>query len=269
MEDREIKDEVLEAESIIRGLAQRMKNTDAAWQTAEAVRQSLTEARAALEESSAQLDKLSAMVIDSIRRVEEATLNQTQRTESVLLTVTGEISNESQGLRDLHGKLAATAQSAAQAVQTAREKEGEILLEMRNLSARLPARMAEATANTVAVLSQEVQRAQQAGETLLAHMEQSKNEFQASLAREGEAIQEIRQDLHQMAAARENSVANLNARLQESLVRSTTQVALVESNILTQVKSANRKALGILVLQLVLMAAMTAAGVLAARFLLH
>jgi len=269
MEEQEIKDEVLQAEKIIRGLAQRMQDAEAAQQSAEAVRQSLAEARTALQESSAQLDNLGSMANDSIRRFEETALSQRQRTEEILLTVSGEISKETQGLRELHAKLAATAQSATQAVQVAREKEGEVLLEMRGLSARLPAKMAEATASTVAALAQEVQRALQAGEILHARLEHTKNEIQSSLTRDEDTIQEIRQDLQKLTNAREIATANLNSRLEESLVRSTAQIALVESNLKAQIRSTNRKTNWIIVLQLVLMAGMAAAALLAFRFLPH
>jgi chromosome segregation ATPase len=265
MDEQTIKEEVLEAESIIRGLAQRMTDANAALQAAESAKQSLADARTALHGSSAQLENLSRMANESIRRVEEATQNLIQRTQQTLEMVTA----ESQSLREFRADLGAAARSATQAATAVSERESEVLRGLQTLSANLPGKVAEATTSATAELALEVKRAREASDALHAHLQHTRTEVQTGLVQNEETVREIKRDLQKLAVSMEATATSLNNRLQEVRVKGAAQTAAVESNVMGRVEITDTKVTWIIVLQIILTAVTVATAMAAAKLLMH
>jgi chromosome segregation ATPase len=266
MDDQAIRDEVLEAEGIIRGLALRMQEANAALEAAEAARRSLTEARGALDGSSAQMDNLSRTATEAIRRAEEAAQALVRRADESFRGLTAELARDAQNLRELRAEMGAAAQQTAQTARTIGEIRGDM---EQALGTALPTRLAAATANAAATLSQEVARAREAGEGLQLLLVQARTELRESLGKQGETLEELRRESQKMSAALDAAFVNLSNRLQESRVKAATQTAALESSVMERVEHTDTRVTWIIVLQVVLSVLTVASGLAVVKLLLR
>jgi chromosome segregation ATPase len=266
MEDLAIRDDVLEAENIIRGLAHRLKDANAALQAAEAAKQSLAGALSALHGSTVQIENLGRLAAEAIQRSEEAAQGLIQRSDESLMKIAGEMSRDAQSLRDLRGDIDAAARNAALAASAIGEIKDEML---KVLTGNLPGKVAEATATASASLSQEAARSREASEALHAHLQQTRAQIEASLAGGEESMQDLKREMQKLSAGMESSIVNLNNRMQEARVHAASQIAVMESSLLARVETTDSKATWTIVLQVILTALTLATGLIAVKLLMH
>ena len=288
MEDLTVRDDVLEAENIIRGLAHRLKDANAALQAAEAAKQGLAGALSALHGSTVQIENLSHMAGEAIQRSEEAAQALIQRSDEAaqaliqrsdetaqalirrsdesLMKIASEMNKDAQSLRDLRGDIDAAARNAALAARAIGEIKDEML---KVLSGNLPGKLVEAAPTASAALTQEASRAREVSAALDAHLQQTRAQIQASLTGSEESMQDLRRELQKLAIGMETSIVNLINRMQEVRVKAAAQLDTMESSLLARVESTDIKATWIIVLQVILTALTLATGAVAAKLLMR
>lgn len=269
MDEQEIKNEVLEAENIIRGLAHRMKDANAALETAEAARLGMADARTALHGSAAQLDNLHRMAAEALSRVEEATKGLVEQTGKSLEAATGEMGKGVQELQETRTVLLATAQNTQQAAAAVLERDNETTEKLTALAATLPAKVAESTAAALQSLKLDLQQARESGDALHAHFEHTRTEVNSRLQRNEASMGHLEEALQKQAVFLEETAAFLTERLQEARNETSSRFSDLEGTLLARIERNGAKATWIVVLQILLMLAASVAGFFAAKAFLH
>jgi len=269
MDDQAIKDEVLEAESVIRGLAQRMKEADAVVRTAESARLSMVQASEAVLASSAQMEKLSRMTQEAIGRAEQASQDLVRHSHESLTEVATKMSREAESLRGVRAELGAAVAAATTAAKAASDKAGTSTAALETLSASLPGQVSEALDRVAARISTEIGNARAASETLHAHLEFAKNEMQTGLEHYDEVLNELRGEQQKISATVEAVNSSLQARLQESRVKAACQMATIESNLTARAEATDTKVTWMMVFQIAVLIATIASVVISAKLLMR
>jgi len=269
MNDQTIKDEVLEAESVIRGLAQRMREADAAVRTAESARLGMTQAGEAMLASSAQMEQLSKKTQEAIDRAEQATQDLVRHSHESLTEVATSMSREAESLREVRTELGAAAAMASAAATAANEKAGTSTAVLESLCAHLPIQVSEALDRVAASISTEIGNARTASETLHAHLEFAKNEMQVGMEHYDKMLNELRGELQKIFATVELVNATLQARLQESRVKAASQMTTIESNLMARAEATDTKVTWMLVFQIAVLIATIASVVISAKVMMR
>jgi dsDNA-specific endonuclease/ATPase MutS2 len=269
MDEQAIRNDVLEAESIIRGLAQRMQDASAALLAAETARQGMVDARTALHGASAQLDNLHRFAGESLRRVEEASKNLVDQAGQTLQAATSEMGRNARQMIETRGELIAAARAAQQAAKDVLERDNEALADLQALASTLPARVAETASGSMQPLLDEIRKNRASSEAVYTHLENIREELHGSLERNAAAEKALLESLQKQASFLEETAAFLTERMQEARNDASSHFSDLETTLLQRIDSCESKATWGIVLQLLMIIALGASAFFAARTVLH
>ena len=269
MDELAIKNEVLEAETIIRGLAQRMQESGAALQAAEAARQNLTDARLELQGSSARLDSLHTMASEALNRIEQATKGLEAQASHALEAATGQVADNVRSMQDVRSEVVAAAQAAQQAAKSVLDRDTTALANLQRATSSLPERISQTTGSVLQSLMQQVKQSSDSGELLFARMESSLAAVTEGLRRNEEASLRLQDALQKQSAFYKETSAHLLAQLQKAHDDDASRLSDMEEALLDRLKSNGRRTAWSIFLQILLLLAAAGAGYLVAKPIFH
>lgn len=266
MDDQVIKDEILDAEAVIRGLAQHMQDAVAVTQAAEAAKRSLSDATSALFGAAAQFEALRTLAQEAVIGVDGAARDLAQQSRDTLSTASGEITKGARDLLSARADLCSATETIAAATLATTEKTREVASALDTMSAKLATVVAEATSTVIESLSGQIKDARALAEKIESRVHSVHAEMRASFSKDDALLADLKKVLDKVGPGIDAMSSTLKGEIRSAHAKNSDQISAVETNVSSRMKAADRKLIWVIALQAITLA--TAAAV-AIKFLIH